>query len=120
VVDDAAMAPAEAYFRSLGFDVEDVHAPRSYDLHCMRGDQTLRVEVKGTTTAGDGVLLTPREVAFARAHRDQMGLYILHSVRLNGTPEAPVAHGGIEDTRDIPWDVASGELAPTGYLRAPA
>jgi Domain of unknown function (DUF3883) len=46
-------------------DVEDVHGRESYDLICRRGDEVKHVEVKGTTTDGIEVILTPNEVRHA-------------------------------------------------------
>ena len=37
-------------------------ATESYDLICRRGDEVKHVEVKGTTTDGAEVILTPNEV----------------------------------------------------------
>ena len=46
-------------FYSKAWDVEDVHGTESYDLICRRGDEVKHVEVKGTTTDGAEVILTP-------------------------------------------------------------
>ena len=50
-------------FYSQDWDVEDVHGTESYDLICRRGDEVKHVEVKGTTTDGAEVILTPNEVS---------------------------------------------------------
>ena len=38
--------------------VTDVHGNQSYDLRCIVGGEERHIEVKGTTTAGDEVILT--------------------------------------------------------------
>jgi hypothetical protein len=52
-------------FYNKAWDVEDVHGTKSYDLICCRGDELKHVEVKGTTTDGAEVILTPNEVMHA-------------------------------------------------------
>jgi hypothetical protein len=62
-----AMQAAVEYYTGQGWSVEDVSAFCPYDLHCERDDRVLRVEVKGTTSTGERVLLTRNEVAQATA-----------------------------------------------------
>src|SRR5262249_55328694 len=78
-VEKHAMKMARNHFESLGYTVAVLGKP--YDLRCSMDGQILYVEVKGTTTDGDGVLLTPNEVMFARGHKDQMALYIVHGIQ---------------------------------------
>jgi NAD(P)-dependent dehydrogenase (short-subunit alcohol dehydrogenase family) len=51
-IEEHAIKAAIEYFRAEGWDVADVSATESYDLHCIRGEAQLRVEVKGTTSDG--------------------------------------------------------------------
>jgi Protein NO VEIN, C-terminal len=46
-------------FYGTAWAVQDVHGGESYDLICRRGDEVKHVEVKGTTTNGEEVILTP-------------------------------------------------------------
>src|SRR5690242_14584975 len=55
-------------FYSSGWEVEDVHGTESYDLICRQGSEVKHVEVKGTTTDGAEVILTPNEVRHAREY----------------------------------------------------
>ena len=55
-------------FYSKAWDVEDVHGTQSYDLICRRGGEVKHVEVKGTTTDGAEVILTPNQVRHAREY----------------------------------------------------
>ncbi len=68
-IEDHAMEVANAYFSKAGWTVIDVSANRSYDLHCTKDDETLCSEVKGATTDGASVLLTPNEVRTAPTTR---------------------------------------------------
>lgn len=75
-VDQEAKAAVEALamnlateFYSKTWDVQDVHGTESYDLICRRGREKKHVEVKGTTTDGAEVILTPNEVRHAQDTR---------------------------------------------------
>ena len=120
-LEDLGMARARAHFEALKYDVEDKHLTRPFDFLCTRGDETLYVEVKATTTAGEGVLLTPNEVHFARLHRGQMVLALLHSVRVIEDASGVIVDGG-ELVVLEPWDVDAGELTPVTFTwrRPPA
>jgi Protein NO VEIN, C-terminal len=83
-LEDHAMTAAKRHFRNEGFKVEDVSARRPYDLLCKRGSKELRVEVKGTTTDGEVVVLTNNEVKHASFPRNSCALFVLHSIRLKG------------------------------------
>lgn len=113
-IEDHAMDAAKRYFVGLGYSVEDRSATHSYDLRCTRPGQVLYVEVKGTTTAGASILLTPNEVAFARRNYPNTVLFILASISIN--PGGPViASGGV--TRVIqPWDVDKAPSRPSATL----
>ena len=116
-IDRHAMAVAAAHLEGRGWDVEDVSATRSYDLHCCRGDETLHVEVKGTTGDGSAVLLTPNEVVLARDRHPETALLIVSGVELEqdeDDEEPQAANGAVRLI--TPWDVeASGTLHPTGF-----
>ena len=57
-VEALAMNTATEFY-GKAWDVEDVHGTESYDLICRHGDEVKHVEVKGTTTDGEEVILTP-------------------------------------------------------------
>jgi hypothetical protein len=114
-IEDLAMASAKAYFEAQGYVVETRGKP--FDLLCARGSETIYVEVKGTTTAGCNVLLTPNEVGFARDHSDSMVLYILSEILVEGTGEVVTTRGG--KSRILrPWRLDRGVLSPIGYSYA--
>ncbi|MGY1669428.1 DUF3883 domain-containing protein [Geodermatophilus sp. SYSU D00710] len=114
-VEQLAMRRATQHYESQGWEVEDVSANRSYDLHCRRDGEVRHVEVKGTTTAGDHVLLTPNEVALAVANPSNAALYVVSDIRLVSEPGQPVsASGGVPMLLD-PWSLDVDRLSPTGY-----
>ncbi len=112
VVEDYAVKIAKQHFESAGYKVEVFGKP--YDLLCSNQEKTLYVEVKGTTTPGLFVLLTPNELTFARAHKEQMILFVVHSIDIATDELEHTASGG--QVRLIqPWDIDIGELQPLGY-----
>lgn len=108
-----AMNAAVDYY-SADWQVDDVHSRESFDLLCSRGEVIKHVEVKGTTTGGTEVVLTPNEVQHARS-TPGVALFVLHGIRAarqaNGSVEVD---GGTPMILD-PWSIDAGELRPVGY-----
>ena len=113
-IEDHAMREATIYFTAAGYTVQDVHKTESYDLKCKRNAEVLYVEVKGTQTAGDEVLLTPGEVRLARDKSPNTALFVLHSVKVvEGKMKPRVTGGEIRIVR--PWNPADSMLTPLGF-----
>jgi hypothetical protein len=101
-------------FYSQDWDVEDVHGKESYDLVCRRDHEVKHVEVKGTTTDGTEVILTPNEVQHAESYRSN-ALFILSDVKVGRAEDGTVtATGGVRHLYD-PWNISEGTLTPIGY-----
>lgn len=102
-----------------GWNVEDVSRRRSYDFHCQRDGDELRVEVKGTRGGPETILVTANEVEHAREH-GAVALAIVSAISLRvGSDGTPVAEGGTI-TWFRPWLVDQGILLPLAYSwRAP-
>jgi predicted RNA-binding protein with PUA-like domain len=87
-----AMQAAIEHYTGQGWSVEDVSTYCSYDLHCEQDDRVLCVEVKGTTSTGERVLLTRNEVAQARAEYPNTALFVFADVAVvkeaDGRPSA--------------------------------
>lgn len=108
-----AMNMATAFYAD-SWQVEDVHGRESYDLVCRREDQVKHAEVKGTTTDGAEVILTPGEVRHARDHRNN-ALFVLSNVKVERAGDGTVAAtGGVRHLYD-PWNLDTGTLTPIGY-----
>lgn len=109
---------AAADFYSQLWTVEDVHGTESYDLVCRNRDEEIRVEVKGTTTNGTDVILTPSEVRHAREYSRTV-LFILSNIELDRAEDGMVvATRGVRHVVD-PWNIDEGELTPIGYRYQP-
>ncbi|MGI8689656.1 MAG: protein NO VEIN domain-containing protein [Thermomicrobiales bacterium] len=114
-IEQYAMTMAEAYYREQGWSVNpDVHKNEPYDLHCTRSnDEELRVEVKGTTSAGMNILLTEGEVKHARKHAN-VALFIVANIALSSTSGKLEPSGGTTIIRQ-PWHIDDGQLTPLAY-----
>ena len=93
-------------FYGKTWDVEDVHGAESYDLICRRGDGEVKhVEVKGTTTDGAEVILTPNEVRHARDNL-RTALFVLSNITVECAEDGTViATAGTHHNYD-PWRLA--------------
>ncbi|HWW13207.1 MAG TPA: DUF3883 domain-containing protein [Candidatus Dormibacteraeota bacterium] len=111
-IEDHAVGIAKGHYEGQGYKVEVQGKP--FDLLCTRDDHQVFVEVKGTQTSGEEVLLTPNEVRFARENKIEMVLFIVHSVSVDKNADPPHVYGGNIRVFE-PWDIDNGELEALGY-----
>jgi Domain of unknown function (DUF3883) len=113
-VEARAMDLAIAHFSELG-DVEDVHGNQSFDLRCTIDATEWHIEVKGTTTAGSSVLLTPLEVKHARRYPN-VCLFVVSEIEVTEAHDGRIEVSGGDAWFFRPWDIDSGgELIPIGF-----
>ena len=110
-IEGFAVLRAKRYYEAQGYDVEVRGKP--YDLRCSKDDSVLHVEVKGTSTTGEQVLLTPNEVAFVSEHSSSMALFIVSGLRVSLDDEPMVSGGTAIEIR--PWQIQEECLASIGY-----
>jgi len=109
-----AMQKAEKYYQDRGFTVHDQSSIRPYDLKCVHSEQELFVEVKGTQSTGEKIILTPNEVEFAKQNMSAMVLFVVSSVVVNEHEDGVDVTGG--RIRIIqPWNVEQGDLIPMSF-----
>jgi hypothetical protein len=101
-------------FYSKTWDVEDVHGTKSYDLICRRGDEVKHVEVKGTTTDGAEVILTPNEVRHAREY-SCTALFVVSDITVGPAEDGTVIVAGGKQHLCDPWRLDDGMLTPLGF-----
>ncbi|HEY4210641.1 MAG TPA: DUF3427 domain-containing protein [Steroidobacteraceae bacterium] len=89
-----AMEAAKRHYISLGFDVDDVHKYKSYDLVVTKDGKARRVEVKGTQSAGESVELTRGEVEAARAGPEPTDLFVWCEITITREEGVAKASGG--------------------------
>jgi len=111
---EALAMNAATEFYSRDWDVEDVHAAESYDLICRRGNEVKHIEVKGTTTDGAEVILTPKEVTHAREH-SYTALFVLSGITVKRTEDGTVTATGGQHRYFDPWRLDDGTLTPLGF-----
>jgi hypothetical protein len=112
---------AAAYYEERQWQVDRVGQYKlGYDLECTNRDGAiLHVEVKGTRTLGDKVILTANEVDHIR-HAAACGaehvLYVLS--RINVKDGDIITCSGGTPTRLRPWSISDADLIPTEYTYA--
>lgn len=113
-IEKHAVALATRYLTGQGYRVHDVGAVESYDLDAVRGTEHLYVEVKGTTSRGEEVILTKNEVdLMGKNHPDTM-LIVVGNIDLDRSGSTPRASGG--DLRAThPWLIDPADLSPISY-----
>jgi hypothetical protein len=87
-----AVAVARAYYESEGFQVKELGKP--FDLKVEKGDESLTVEVKGTTSDGSGVALTAGEVVHHAKAFPENALVVVRDIELHRDGAMPTASGG--------------------------
>lgn len=106
-----AMRLAADYYSREGWKVSDTSAYKPYDLLCRRDGQELRVEVKGTQSAGEAIMVTAGEVKSAR--EAATALFIVYGITVESR-EPPHLSGG--SPRLIPnWYPEDDDLTPTAF-----
>ncbi len=79
-----AMDRADIYYSSLGYQVIDRSDTKNigYDLLCIKGKELVEVEVKGTQSSGEEVIVTKNEVNNAKEQNNQADLFITYKIQL--------------------------------------
>jgi hypothetical protein len=114
LIERHAMEAATRHFANEGWTVEDVSNAQPFDLRCRKSGNELRVEVKGTATQGDSILLTAGEVRHAQEHAGNVALFVLHSVDVTEADGRIEVRGG--EIRILkPWNLEADRLSPISY-----
>jgi hypothetical protein len=115
-IEQHAMQAAKAHYEGRGWSVTDVSATCSYDLFCKRDNgEELHVEVKGTTSDGQQILLTANEVEHARYRYPHVALFVLTNIKIERTSTGELRPGGGEKLPIDPWNVGEGTLTPLAF-----
>lgn len=110
-----AMVVARAWLEAEGYAVKDTSRVSAFDFRATRGETTLKVEVKGTTSdAPAAIFMTRNEVELHRREAGATALLIVSKIRLDRRSDPPTASGG-ELLAEIGWDINTWELAPLAY-----
>jgi hypothetical protein len=94
--------------------VDDVSTNHPFDLLARKGDAEMHVEVKGTTTLGEQVVLTRGEVKHHHTTTTTSALHLVTGITLSGPKDSPEATGGV--LRVIcPWKIDPAALDPLAF-----
>jgi hypothetical protein len=118
-----AMEAAKAHYAGLGFDrITDTSATEPFDLVCVdKTAREVRVEVKGSRTAGGEVLVTAGEVAEARRFSGRTDLFVWGFVEVVREEDQLRGVGGHRVGFVEHWRPEEENLIPTQYrYRLPA
>jgi hypothetical protein len=109
-----AMDMAREYLLRDGWtNIVDTSANHSYDLLATKAALTIKVEVKGTTSSGEHVLLTRNEVELHCKEFPNNALIVVKGIVLV-RDALPVATGGVLVVH-LPWELDRSTLEPLGY-----
>jgi Domain of unknown function (DUF3883) len=100
--------------RELGFATEDVGATHSYDVRASKDGEVIKVEVKGTTSDGSGIVLTRNEVNLHRVEHPNNALAVVRHIALDHGADEPVATGG-DLVLLMPWKIDESALSAIAY-----
>ena len=110
-----AMNLAENWLVQEGYEVTNTAARYPYDFLACRGEDTLKVEVKGTTSDNPrAILMTRNEVRLHQTENGSTALIIISSIRLVGPRNRRRAEGGNLEAF-VGWDIDEWNLQETAY-----
>jgi hypothetical protein len=111
-VEVRAVHVASEHLRAQGYSVVDVGATSSYDLDARRGQERLFVEVKGTTSPGEQIVLTRAEVQLHQREYPNTMLAVVSGISLDRGSDT-ASGGDLYVVR--PWAVEDERLEPMAY-----
>lgn len=107
-----AMEKAKKHFVSIGYNVMDHSKQKPYDYYCKREEEELFIEVKGTQSTGEQIILTRNEVDFVKTKPGKMVLFIVSEIIVNKETKK-VSSGKVNEIN--PWNIEDGKLLPMAY-----
>ena len=114
VIEEHAVQVAMKHLEKKGFtNIKDVGKNHSYDIAAKLNGVNFYVEVKGTISLGEKVVLTKNEVLLHRQEYPNNALIVVSRIDLDRS-EAPSAKGG-EVLFISPWAVNDSQLEALGY-----
>lgn len=109
-----AMNLARVHLEGLGYlRIRDVSGRQSYDYLCQGPAGDFYVEVKGTTSSGDSVILTRNEVELHRAEYPSNALIVVSGIELAGDDRLDAVGGSVQMTS--PWFIDDDDLSVISY-----
>jgi hypothetical protein len=114
VIEEHAVEVAMKLLEKKGFtNVKDVGKNHSYDIAAKLGGIDFYIEVKGTISLGEKVVLTKNEVLLHRQEYPNNALIVVSQIDLDRS-EPPLANGG-KVLFISPWQIKDADLEALGY-----
>lgn len=107
-VEAAAMDVARSWLESRGWSVIDRSASAPFDFECTREEERLYVEVKGTTSRGEQIVLTRNEVEHHQQNFPNNALIVVSEILLNAKGRAVTDHSNVRVVS--PWRIDEDKL----------
>lgn len=111
-IEDAAQTRLMKHFEDRGWDVEDTRFGNPFDARATKGEATLYLEAKGSTSPGETVIITRGEIRWTREHPGQCMVGIWSGMRLDPDGEVDPKAGTFRVVEFAPRKV---DLAPIAY-----
>lgn len=114
VIEMHAVSLAKEHFKMAGYsNIEDVGNFESYDLKVQRDNETLFVEVKGTTLKGDSIVLTRNEVDLHLKVFPNNALFLVTQITLHKGDKLKASGGVVEVVS--PWKIVQENLSVIAF-----
>ena len=110
-----AMSIVEKMYIADGWSLENTSSTQPFDFIARRGNQRRFIEVKGTTGAGESIVLTRGEVEHAQKNSAEMALVVISGVILSEAEGTWRADGGRVSVQFHPWSPEPERLIATEY-----
>ena len=111
-IESYSMSVCYDYYSKKGYEVKDVSSNQPYDFIISKNGISQYVEVKGTQTPGESIILTKNEVSLSQAEGHRMILFILHSIVMN--KKTVKKNSGTIFIID-PWKIKNENLTPISF-----
>jgi hypothetical protein len=111
-----AMEVTRKHLAELGFKIKDTSANNPFDYLAERGDEIIKVEVKGTTSGlVDSIMMTSNEVELHKNEAGTTALAIVSEIEFDQRGDSAKCTGGSLEYI-YPWDIEEWSLEPKAYL----
>ena len=114
VIEERAVEVAMNHLKKKGFtNIKDVGINHSYDIAAKLNGIDFYIEVKGTISRGEKVVLTKNEVLLHRQEHPNNALIVVSQIDLDRTE--PVSASGGKILFISPWKIDDSDLEALGY-----
>jgi Domain of unknown function (DUF3883) len=114
-IEEYSMKKARSLLVARGYtNIVDTSRTKPYDYTSKKNGTGFFVEVKGTQTLGNAIILTRGEVQNVRENPEKCILILVHSVNVSGVKNIKVS-GGTTKVRDN-WKLSPEDLTPIQYV----